>query len=116
MATIKGILMFKVGGMIRSPSKKTLDTKEGMQTAMRLLNGIPCSPLKDMFFTKSLCTLEDALKGVGLCVQVWILLPQNQIGCNKGIVRKSKQDKGDMWAISNKEKNTKVGTTTKQRD
>jgi hypothetical protein len=61
----KGLLMFKVGGMIRSPSKKTLDTKEGMQTAMRLLNGIPCSPLKDMLFTKSLCTLEDALKGVG---------------------------------------------------
>jgi hypothetical protein len=56
--------MFKVGGMIRSPSK-TLDTKEGMQTTMRLLNEIPCNPLKDMLFTKSLCTLEDALKGVG---------------------------------------------------
>jgi hypothetical protein len=52
----------------------------------------------------------------GSCVQVWSLLPQNQIGCKKGIVRKSKQDKkGDMWAISNKEKNTKSWNNYKNK-
>jgi hypothetical protein len=60
--------------------------------------------------------LEDALKGVGRVYKFGSSFHKIKIGCKKGIVRKSKQDKkGDMWAISNKEKNTKSWNNYKNK-